>query len=195
MILDGSASAGQAFNFTGTVSGFAGQNAIDLPGIAFDAETTLGYSPNSNTTGGTLSLTDSTHDASIALLGSYMASSFVMESDHHGGTMVLADATQSGNQAGAGQSSACVSAELTAPPIALYFFTSSMYRGQVETCPVSSRHVSPSTAIEDSIVITAYFSGSAENSAVDSLGRRHRLGRPPFRMREEMQPIVPSRMT
>jgi hypothetical protein len=27
-----------------------------------------------------------------------MASSFVMESDNHGGTAVLADATQSGNQ-------------------------------------------------------------------------------------------------
>ena len=98
LILDGFASAGQAFNFSGTVSGFAGQDAIDLAGIAFDAETTLGYSANSNKTEGTLSLTDITHGASIALLGSYMASSFVMESDHHGGTMVLADGTQSGNQ-------------------------------------------------------------------------------------------------
>ena len=43
-------------------------------------------------------LTDGTHNAKIALLGSYMASSFVTESDYHGGTMVLAQATQSGNQ-------------------------------------------------------------------------------------------------
>jgi hypothetical protein len=98
LILDGSAAAGKAFNFTGTVSGFAGQNAIDLSGIVLDGETTLGYSPNSNNTGGTLSLMDGTLSARIALLGNYMASSFVMESDHHGGTMVLAEATQSWNQ-------------------------------------------------------------------------------------------------
>ena len=31
--------------FTGRVSGLGAQNAIDLAGIAFDAQTTLGYSP------------------------------------------------------------------------------------------------------------------------------------------------------
>jgi hypothetical protein len=69
-----------------------------LPGIAFDAQTTLGYSPNSNNTGGTFSLTDGTHSAKIALLGNYMASSFVTESDAHGGTMVVADTSHTGNQ-------------------------------------------------------------------------------------------------
>jgi hypothetical protein len=98
LILDGSASAGQASSFTGTVAGFGSQNAIDLPGIAFDAQTTLGYSPNSNNTGGTFSLTDGTHSAKIALLGNYMASSFVTESDAHGGTMVVADTSHTGNQ-------------------------------------------------------------------------------------------------
>jgi len=98
LILDGSASAGQAFSFAGTVSGFAGQDAIDLSGIAFDAQTTLGYSPNSNNTGGTLSLTDGTQSAKIALLGNYMASSFVTESDAHGGTMVVAETAHTGNQ-------------------------------------------------------------------------------------------------
>ena len=93
-----STSGGQSSNFTGTVSGFGAQNAIDLPGIAFDAQTTLGYSPNSNGTGGTLSLTDGTHSAKIALLGNYIASSFAMASDNHGGTMVVAEATESGNQ-------------------------------------------------------------------------------------------------
>ena len=39
-------------------------------------------------TGGTLSVTDSTHTANIALLGNYMASSFVPSSDGHGGTLV-----------------------------------------------------------------------------------------------------------
>ena len=45
-----------------------------------------------------MSLTNGTQNASIALLGSYMASSFVMESDNHGGTLVLADATPSTSQ-------------------------------------------------------------------------------------------------
>ena len=89
----------QPATFTGKVSGFGAQDVIDLPGVAFDAQTTLGYSPNSNGTGGTLSVTDGTHSANIALLGNYMASSFVMESDNHGGTMVVAEASQTSNQA------------------------------------------------------------------------------------------------
>ena len=88
----------QPSTFTGTVAGFGAQDVIDLPGIAFGADTTLGYSPNSNQTGGTLSLTDGTHSANIALLGNYMASSFVMESDNHGGTMVVAEASQTSTQ-------------------------------------------------------------------------------------------------
>ena len=93
-----STSGGQGSNFTGTVSGFGAQDVIDLPGIAFDAQTTLGYSSNSNGMGGTLSLTDGTHSAKIALLGNYIASSFALASDHQGGTMVVAEAPESGNQ-------------------------------------------------------------------------------------------------
>ena len=85
----------QPSTFTGKVSGFGSQNVIDLSGIAFDAQTTLGYSPNSSNTGGTLSLSDGVHSAKIALLGNYMASSFVTASDNHGGTMVVAEASSS----------------------------------------------------------------------------------------------------
>ena len=87
-------------NFTGAVSGFGGQDVIDLSGIAFDAQTTLGYAPNGGQTGGgTLSLSDGIHSANIALLGSYMASSFATASDNHGGTMVLAQAATPNDQA------------------------------------------------------------------------------------------------
>jgi hypothetical protein len=85
----------QPATFTGKVSGFNSQNTIDLPGMAFGAQTTLGYSPNSNNIGGTLSVTNGAQAAKIALLGSYMASSFVMAGDSHGGTMILADAIPS----------------------------------------------------------------------------------------------------
>jgi len=71
-------SGGQSSNFTGTVSGFGAQDIIDLPGIAFDAQTTLGYLPDSNQPGGPLSLAGGAQSAKIALLGNYMASSFAL---------------------------------------------------------------------------------------------------------------------
>jgi hypothetical protein len=64
------------------------QQGIDLPNIAFGAQTTLAYAPNSAGTGGTLALSDGRHTASIALLGNYMAGSFVTAADGHGGTLV-----------------------------------------------------------------------------------------------------------
>ena len=99
----------QPSTFTGTVSGFKAQDVIDLSGMAFGAQTTLGYLPNSNQTGGTLSVTNGSQSANIALLGSYIASSFATESDNHGGTMVVAEASQTGEPVAADQSSARVS--------------------------------------------------------------------------------------
>jgi hypothetical protein len=80
------------------VGGIGLQNAIDSSGISFDAQTTLGYSPNSNVAGGTLSFADGSRSAKIALLGNYIASSFELASHTHAGTMVVAEATDSGNQ-------------------------------------------------------------------------------------------------
>src|SRR5216684_4477709 len=77
----------QASSFAGTVSGFAGQDAIDLRDIAFAAEMTLAFSANDANNGGTLTAGDGTHTANLALLGNYMASSLVASSDGHGGTL------------------------------------------------------------------------------------------------------------
>ena len=90
----------QPSTFTGTVAGLKGQDVIDLPAFAFGANTTLGYLPNNQQTGGTLSVANGngTQIANIALLGNYMASSFAMASDNHGGTMVIAETPQSENQ-------------------------------------------------------------------------------------------------
>jgi hypothetical protein len=63
-------------------------HGIDLPDIAFGAHTTLAYAENAAGTGGTLTVSDGRHAASIALLGTYMAASFVMTADGHGGTLV-----------------------------------------------------------------------------------------------------------
>jgi hypothetical protein len=75
-------------SFAGTVAGLRGQDAIDLADIGFGAHPTLGYAANTDGSGGTLSVSDGTHMANIALLGSYMASSFVAASDGHGGTLI-----------------------------------------------------------------------------------------------------------
>jgi hypothetical protein len=46
------------------------------------------YAANADHPGGTLSVGDGMHMANIALLGSYMASTFVAASDGHGGTLI-----------------------------------------------------------------------------------------------------------
>ena len=88
----------QPSTFTGASSGFGANDAIDLPAIAFDAQTTLGYLPNSNSTGGIPPLTEGSHSANIALLSNYMASSFTLASNNNGSTMVATEASQAGNE-------------------------------------------------------------------------------------------------
>ena len=63
-------------------------SGIDLPDIAFGAQTTLAYTENGARIGGTLTVTDGRHAAAIALLGNYMAGSFVTAADGHSGTLV-----------------------------------------------------------------------------------------------------------
>jgi hypothetical protein len=73
------------------------RNGLDLPDIAFGAQTTLAYAANANGNGGTLTVSDGRHAASIALLGNYMAGSFVVTADGHGGTL-LTEASQNAQQ-------------------------------------------------------------------------------------------------
>ena len=61
---------------------------IDLPDIAFGAQTTLAYSQNATGAGGTLTVSDGRHTAAFALLGNYMAGSFAAVADGHGGTLI-----------------------------------------------------------------------------------------------------------
>ena len=77
-----------AENFTGSVSGFGAGDALDLADIAFGANLTVGYSANATGTGGTLSISDTTHSASIALFGQFAAAGFHVGSDAGSGTMV-----------------------------------------------------------------------------------------------------------
>ena len=72
------------------------QHGVDLPDMAFGAHTTLAYSENT-AGGGTLTVTDGRHAATIALLGNYMAGTFVTAADGHGGTLVT-EASQMAQQ-------------------------------------------------------------------------------------------------
>ena len=74
--------------FTRTVKRLGAKDGIDLPNIAFGAQTTLAHSRNGADTGGTLTVTDGRHAAAIALLGNCMAGSFVAAAGGHGGTLV-----------------------------------------------------------------------------------------------------------
>jgi hypothetical protein len=73
--------------FAGTVAGMTGQDTIDFADI--DPARVQPPSYTGDTSGGTLNVTDGTHSANIALLGNYMASVFVAQSDGHGGTSVV----------------------------------------------------------------------------------------------------------
>ena len=86
----------QSQSFAGQISGFGGQDQMDLADIGFSAHSTLGYQANRANTGGTLSVSDGTHRANLALLGQYLASSFAMVSDGHAGTMITEPAVLGG---------------------------------------------------------------------------------------------------
>jgi uncharacterized repeat protein (TIGR03803 family) len=83
----------QSTLFSGQIAGLTAQDTLDLRDIAFGSPTPLGYLANPTNTGGALSVSDGTHLATIALLGNYMASSFVAASDGHGGTLITDPST------------------------------------------------------------------------------------------------------
>jgi hypothetical protein len=85
-----------ADSFKGTVAGLPRQHASDFADIGLGANATLGYGGNKNS-GGTLSVGDGAQMANIALLGSYMGSTFAHPSDGHGGAP-LCSATISSEQ-------------------------------------------------------------------------------------------------
>ena len=70
----------------------SGADAIDLANINFAAGQTVGFAGNS--AGGSVTVSDGIHTASIALLGNYMASTFVAASDGHGGTEITVHSDQ-----------------------------------------------------------------------------------------------------
>ncbi|MCP3402166.1 hypothetical protein [Bradyrhizobium sp. CCGB20] len=89
----------QASGFTGTISGWQYHDSIDLGDIQFsDGVTSFAYAQNSGNTGGTLTVSDGTHAASLSLLGQYSAADFALSSDGHGGTVISDPTVANGQQ-------------------------------------------------------------------------------------------------
>ena len=78
----------QSQSFRGALAGFGGWDQIDPRDIAFVANTSLGYSANSNNNGGMPMVSDRAHTTNISLLSQYMAASFAASSDGHGDSIV-----------------------------------------------------------------------------------------------------------
>jgi hypothetical protein len=74
-------------HFGGLVAGFGQPDLLDLRDIAFISGTTQAVWTQSGTSG-TLVVSDSSHSASIALLGQYATANFHVSSDGFGGTFV-----------------------------------------------------------------------------------------------------------
>jgi hypothetical protein len=77
-----------SFDFSGVVSGFNGDDHLDLLDVSFASGATLNYTANADNSGGTLSVTDGVHTANIALLGQYDPASFQTEADKTTGTLI-----------------------------------------------------------------------------------------------------------
>ena len=73
--------------FTGVISGMTGADAIDFSSLAYGVNIQATYSGDA--TGGTLTVTDGTQTARVALAGDYLSSSWTVSSDGKGGTSVV----------------------------------------------------------------------------------------------------------
>ena len=76
-----------SIEFTGQVSGLSGSDTLDLADISYGPNTSVTLL--GNMTGGTLTVSDGTRVANIALRGDYLSSSWTLSSDGSGGTNVV----------------------------------------------------------------------------------------------------------
>jgi hypothetical protein len=77
----------QSTGFGGTIAGFAPGDVLDLADLGFGSAV-MSYGENAAGTGSVLSVSDSSHSASLKLVGAYVASGFQMADDGSGGTLI-----------------------------------------------------------------------------------------------------------
>ena len=73
--------------YTGQVSGLTGSDALDFADVSYGPDTTATFLGNAS--GGTLTVTNGTETAHVALVGDYLTSGWTLFSDGHGGTLVV----------------------------------------------------------------------------------------------------------
>ena len=84
----GTLKLGDSFDFSGIISGFDGDDHLDLLDITFGEGTSVSYVENLDETGGTLTVSDGVHTANISLLGDYSADGFEFAADDTMGTLL-----------------------------------------------------------------------------------------------------------
>lgn len=103
LILDKAAAAGTAVSFKGSgaamqlndaadfhgaISGFGAGNSIDLRSVAYNPLTGPSLQYVAGKTGGLLTVSDGAHTASLAMVGLYSGSGFIVGSDGHDGSLI-----------------------------------------------------------------------------------------------------------
>ena len=77
-----------AFDFSGTVAGFDGNDALVLGNVAGGTATTLDYVAGADGHSGVLNVSDGVHSAAIAFDGAYDAAGFAFETDSAGHAVI-----------------------------------------------------------------------------------------------------------
>jgi hypothetical protein len=70
--------------------------ALDFSAVASGSSTSATYT-STGVGSGTLTVTDGTHTAQIALLGQYVTANFHLSDDGHGGTLIVDPPVSSGS--------------------------------------------------------------------------------------------------
>jgi hypothetical protein len=83
----GTLNLAHSVNFGGLISGFNGNDTLDLADVAA-GQATLSYTANQAGTGGLLTVSDGTDTAHIAFVGQYTAANFHVATDALGGTLL-----------------------------------------------------------------------------------------------------------
>ncbi|WP_341486571.1 VCBS domain-containing protein [Pararhizobium sp. A13] len=77
-----------SFDFSGTIAGITNDDKLDLGDIWFSTGTSAVYQANQDGSGGTLLISDGTHDATLHLIGAYDTGTFTLADDGTGRTVV-----------------------------------------------------------------------------------------------------------
>ncbi|MER9593283.1 Ig-like domain-containing protein, partial [Mesorhizobium australicum] len=76
-----------SFDYSGRIGGITNDDKLDLNDVLFGTGTTVAYQASQDGSGGTLTVSDGTHNATLHLLGTYDANGFKLADDGEGHTV------------------------------------------------------------------------------------------------------------